>query len=208
MLSSLLNFVRIIVSLLCFSRRFVGYFTVWIVSPRSHTARSASAIRDIIGGLPSAGYTYLSAPPSNRSLALILCAFLIGSGILPQPDLQCKGAFVTFRSQTSKYMISVRSFVDGCRRSENGCECYVSVPRCTEQSAGSSVCLRQLFQLRQSARCRSGRPSPRRDASSRSLLFMRVSYLFPPEKRLPAVSAAARLIRLLKPSGYSLYFFK
>ena len=204
MLSSLLNFVRIIVSLLCFSRRFVGYFTVWIVSLRSHTARSASAIRDIIGGLPSAGYTYLSAPPSNRSLALILCAF-IGSSILPQPDLQCKGAFVTFRSQTSKYMISVRSFVDGCRRSGNGC---VSVPRCTEQSAGSSVCLRQLFQLRQSARCRSGRPSPRRDASSRSLLFMRVSYLFPPEKRLPAVSAAARLIRLLKPSGYSLYFFK
>ena len=154
MLSSLLNFVRIIVSLLCFSRRFVGYFTVWIVSPRSHTARSASAIRDIIGGLPSAGYTYLSAPPSNRSLALILCAFFIGSSILPQPDLQCKGAFVTFRSQTSKYMISVRSFVDGYRRSENGCECYVSVPRCTEQSAGSSVCLRQLFQLRQAYGCK------------------------------------------------------
>lgn len=102
MLSSLLNFVRIIVSLLCFSRRFVGYFTVWIVSPRSHTARSASAIRDIIGGLPSAGYTYLSAPPSNRSLALILCA-LIGGSILPQPDLQYKGAFVTFRSQTCNF---------------------------------------------------------------------------------------------------------
>lgn len=179
MLSSLLNYVRIIVSLLCSSRRFVGYFTVWIVSPRSHTARSASAIRDIIGGLPSAGYTYLSAPPSNRSLALILCAF-IGSSILPQPDLQYKGAFVTFRSQTSKYMISVRSFVDGYRRSENGCECYVSVPRCTEQSDGSSVCLRQLF------RSSPKRTLPQRKTQSTARRFLPLAALHARFVSLPA----------------------
>ncbi|MDD7538822.1 MAG: hypothetical protein PUJ93_07560, partial [Oscillospiraceae bacterium] len=125
------------------------------------------------------GYTYLSTPPSNRSLALILCAF-IDSSILPQPDLQYKGAFVTFRSQTSKYMISVRSFVDGYRRSENGCECYVSVPRCTEQSAGSSVCLRQLF------RSSPKRTLPQRKTQSTARRFLPLAALHARFVSLPA----------------------